>query len=118
MSQCSSATGVSDSTVPRFPPTGGAAPNRSKGGFGAGGGGEAGLAAAAQGGPGVKSRGLSVAGGGKEGTGVTRAGARGYVSRRISSDGLAAAAARVAAGDAVFSPRLAGFVLDAFREGA
>jgi DNA-binding NarL/FixJ family response regulator len=45
---------------------------------------------------------------------VIRAGARGYVTKTISPDELAAAIRRVADGDAVFSPRLAGFVLDAF----
>jgi DNA-binding NarL/FixJ family response regulator len=45
---------------------------------------------------------------------VIRAGARGYVTKTISSDDLASAIARVRDGDAVFSPRLAGFVLDAF----
>ena len=45
---------------------------------------------------------------------VIRAGARGYVTKAISADELLAAIERVAAGDAVFSPRLAGFVLDAF----
>lgn len=45
---------------------------------------------------------------------VIRAGARGYVTKTISSDELASAIARVRDGDAVFSPRLAGFVLDAF----
>ncbi|MGQ0832288.1 MAG: response regulator [Microthrixaceae bacterium] len=45
---------------------------------------------------------------------VIRAGARGYVTKTISSDDLAVAVARVRDGDAVFSPRLAGFVLDAF----
>jgi DNA-binding NarL/FixJ family response regulator len=45
---------------------------------------------------------------------VIRAGARGYVTKTISGDDLAAAIVRVAGGDAVFSPRLAGFVLDAF----
>lgn len=45
---------------------------------------------------------------------VIRAGARGYVTKGVSAAELADAAARVAAGDAVFSPRLAGFVLDAF----
>jgi DNA-binding NarL/FixJ family response regulator len=45
---------------------------------------------------------------------VIRAGARGYVTKTISSDDLAAALLRVRDGDAVFSPRLAGFVLDAF----
>ena len=48
--------------------------------------------------------------------GVVRAGARGYVTKTISGPDLAAAVRRVADGDAVFSPRLAGFVLDAFAE--
>ena len=43
-----------------------------------------------------------------------RAGARGYVTKSISGPELADAVVRVAGGDAVFSPRLAGFVLDAF----
>jgi len=43
-----------------------------------------------------------------------RAGARGYVTKSISGPELADAVRRVASGDAVFSPRLAGFVLDAF----
>jgi DNA-binding NarL/FixJ family response regulator len=45
---------------------------------------------------------------------IIRAGARGYVTKNITGDELVAAIARVAGGDAVFSPRLAGFVLDAF----
>ena len=45
---------------------------------------------------------------------VIRAGARGYVTKTISTAELADAIQRVAAGDAVFSHRLAGFVLDAF----
>ncbi|MBO0785909.1 MAG: response regulator transcription factor, partial [Actinobacteria bacterium] len=45
---------------------------------------------------------------------VIRAGARGYVTKTISPAELVSAIRRVAAGDAVFSPRLAGFVLDAF----
>ena len=45
---------------------------------------------------------------------VIRAGARGYVTKSISPAELADAVRRVADGDAVFSPRLAGFVLDAF----
>ncbi len=45
---------------------------------------------------------------------VIRAGARGYVTKAISGPDLVAAISRVADGDAVFSPRLAGFVLDAF----
>lgn len=45
---------------------------------------------------------------------VIRAGARGYVTKSITGGELADAIERVAQGDAVFSPRLAGFVLDAF----
>jgi DNA-binding NarL/FixJ family response regulator len=45
---------------------------------------------------------------------VIRAGARGYVTKTISGADLVQAVRRVAEGDAVFSPRLAGFVLDAF----
>jgi DNA-binding NarL/FixJ family response regulator len=45
---------------------------------------------------------------------VIRAGARGYVTKSISGQDLADAVRRVHGGDAVFSPRLAGFVLDAF----
>ena len=45
---------------------------------------------------------------------VIRSGARGYVTKTISGADLVDAVRRVAAGDAVFSPRLAGFVLDAF----
>jgi len=45
---------------------------------------------------------------------IIRAGARGYVTKTISGEELAEAVRRVAQGDAVFSPRLAGFVLDAF----
>lgn len=45
---------------------------------------------------------------------VIRAGARGYVTKAISGPDLSDAVVRVAQGDAAFSPRLAGFVLDAF----
>jgi DNA-binding NarL/FixJ family response regulator len=45
---------------------------------------------------------------------IIRAGARGYVTKTISGPELADAVRRIAEGDAVFSPRLAGFVLDAF----
>ena len=57
---------------------------------------------------------LSVSDAAEDVIAVIRAGARGYVTKAISSDELVAAIERVAAGDAVFSPRLAGFVLDAF----
>jgi DNA-binding NarL/FixJ family response regulator len=48
---------------------------------------------------------------------IIRAGARGYVTKTISGAELGDAIRRVAGGDAVFSPRLAGFVLDAFAAG-
>jgi DNA-binding NarL/FixJ family response regulator len=57
---------------------------------------------------------LSVSDAAEDVIAVIRAGARGYVTKTISSDDLATAIARVHEGDAVFSPRLAGFVLDAF----
>lgn len=57
---------------------------------------------------------LSVSDAAEDVIGLIRAGARGYVTKTISPDDLAAAIHRVADGDAVFSPRLAGFVLDAF----
>jgi len=57
---------------------------------------------------------LSVSDAAEDVIGVIRAGARGYVTKSISGEELAAAIARVRDGDAVFSPRLAGFVLDAF----
>jgi DNA-binding NarL/FixJ family response regulator len=82
------------------------------------GGGEAVIAAVAPERPGVKFLALSVSDAAEDVIGVIRAGARGYVTKTISRDELADAVARVAEGDAVFSPRLAGFVLDAFREGA
>ncbi len=47
---------------------------------------------------------------------LIRAGARGYVTKTISGPQLVEAIGRVAGGDAVFSPRLAGFVLDAFAQ--
>jgi DNA-binding NarL/FixJ family response regulator len=57
---------------------------------------------------------LSVSDAAEDVIAVIRAGARGYVTKSISGAELADAIARVADGDAVFSPRLAGFVLDAF----
>ena len=57
---------------------------------------------------------LSVSDAAEDVIGVIRAGARGYVTKTISGDELTDAIHRVADGDAVFSPRLAGFVLDAF----
>ena len=61
---------------------------------------------------------LSVSDASDDVVGVIRAGARGYVTKAISTADLAQAVRRVAAGDAAFSPRLAGFVLDAFGAGA
>ncbi len=61
---------------------------------------------------------LSVSDAAEDVIAVIRAGARGYVTKTISGTELAAAVLRVAEGDAVFSPRLAGFVLDAFGAGA
>jgi DNA-binding NarL/FixJ family response regulator len=81
------------------------------------GGGEAVIAAIAPERPGVKFLALSVSDAAEDVIGVIRAGARGYVTKTISSNELADAIDRVAEGDAVFSPRLAGFVLDAFRAG-
>ena len=57
---------------------------------------------------------LSVSDAAEDVIGIIRAGARGYVTKNISGPELVDALARVAGGDAVFSPRLAGFVLDAF----
>jgi DNA-binding NarL/FixJ family response regulator len=57
---------------------------------------------------------LSVSDAAEDVVAVIRAGARGYVTKAISGADLSDAARRVAGGDAVFSPRLAGFVLDAF----
>jgi DNA-binding NarL/FixJ family response regulator len=61
---------------------------------------------------------LSVSDAAEDVVAVIRAGARGYVTKNISGPELSAAVVRVAGGDAVFSPRLAGFVLDAFGTGA
>jgi DNA-binding NarL/FixJ family response regulator len=57
---------------------------------------------------------LSVSDAAEDVIAVIRAGARGYVTKTISGPDLRAAVQRVADGDVVFSPRLAGFVLDAF----
>jgi len=67
--------------------------------------------------PGVRFLALSVSDAPEDVIAVIRAGARGYVTKTISADELATAVERVASGDAVFSPKLAGFVLDAFRSG-
>lgn len=57
---------------------------------------------------------LSVSDAAEDVIGLIRAGARGYVTKSISADELVAAVRRIHDGDVVFSPRLAGFVLDAF----
>jgi DNA-binding NarL/FixJ family response regulator len=57
---------------------------------------------------------LSVSDAAEDVIGTIRGGARGYVTKTITGPELVAAISRVADGDAVFSPRLAGFVLDAF----
>ena len=64
--------------------------------------------------PAVRFLALSVSDAAADVIGLVRAGARGYVTKSISADELVAAIRRVADGDAVFSPKLAGFVLDAF----
>ena len=64
--------------------------------------------------PGMRFLALSVSDAAEDVIAVIRAGARGYVTKTISGADLADAVRRVHGGDAVFSPRLAGFVLDAF----
>ena len=79
-----------------------------------GGGGRAVLEAVHQKLPEVKFLALSVSDAAEDVIAVIRAGARGYVTKSISPSDLAEAIKKVHEGDAVFSPRLAGFVLDAF----
>ncbi|MEI4272391.1 response regulator transcription factor [Klenkia sp. LSe6-5] len=67
--------------------------------------------------PDVRWLALSVSDAAEDVIAVIRAGARGYVTKTISGPDLRDAVVRVAGGDAVFSPRLAGFVLDAFSAG-
>ena len=64
--------------------------------------------------PEVRFLALSVSDAAEDVIGTIRAGARGYVTKTITGPELVDAVDRVAGGDAVFSPRLAGFVLDAF----
>lgn len=71
-----------------------------------------------EGGQPVRCLALSVSDAEQDVIAVIRAGARGYVTKSTTGEELAAALTRVADGDAVFSPRLAGFVLDAFRGNA
>lgn len=68
--------------------------------------------------PDVRFLALSVSDAAEDVIAVIRAGARGYVTKSIAPEDLARAIERVQAGDAVFSPRLAGFVLDAFASNA
>src|SRR5436305_9609001 len=83
-----------------------------------GGGGQAVVTALKPEHPGVRFLALSASDAPEDVIAVIRAGARGYVTKTISGPELVGAVRRVAAGDAVFSPRLAGFVLDAFAGGA
>ncbi len=79
-----------------------------------GGGGRAVIASVTRTHPHVRFLALSVSDAAEDVIAVIRAGARGYVTKAISGPELVEAVRRVAGGDAVFSPRLAGFVLDAF----
>jgi DNA-binding NarL/FixJ family response regulator len=79
-----------------------------------GGGGVAVITAVHETHPEVRFLALSVSDAAEDVIAVIRSGARGYVTKTISPTELVAAIRRVADGDAVFSPRLAGFVLDAF----
>jgi DNA-binding NarL/FixJ family response regulator len=67
--------------------------------------------------PDIRFLALSVSDAPEDVIAVIRAGARGYITKTISGPELLQAVSRVGAGDAVFSPRLAGFVLDAFATG-
>ena len=82
------------------------------------GGGGAEVVVACRDAPATRFLALSISDAADDVVGVIRAGARGYVTKAISTADLAQAVRRVAAGDAAFSPRLAGFVLDAFGAGA
>ena len=82
-----------------------------------GGGGQAVIESVKSSHPEVKFLALSASDAPEDVIAVIRAGARGYVTKTISTAELADAVRRVAAGDAVFSHRLAGFVLDAFASG-
>jgi DNA-binding NarL/FixJ family response regulator len=81
------------------------------------GGGQAVLAGVAAQVPDTRFLALSVSDQAEDVIAVIRAGAKGYVTKTISGPELAEAITRVSDGDVVFSPRLAGFVLDAFRDG-
>jgi len=79
-----------------------------------GGGGRAVIEAVLSTHPDVRFLAISVSDSPEDVIAVVRAGARGYVTKTVETDELVEAIAGVANGDAVFSPRLAGFVLDAF----
>ena len=79
-----------------------------------GGGGKAIIEAVLRDRPDITFLALSVSDSAEDVVAVIRAGARGYVTKTIEASELVDAIRRVRAGDAVFSPRLAGFVLDAF----
>ena len=81
------------------------------------GGGQAVIEALSRTHPDVRFLALSVSDAASDVIGLVRAGARGYVTKTISPEDLVEAVRRVAGGDAVFSPKLAGFVLDAFSGG-
>jgi DNA-binding NarL/FixJ family response regulator len=79
-----------------------------------GGGGKAVIEAVAETHPDIKFLALSVSDAAEDVISLIRAGARGYVTKTIGPDELVDAITRIDEGDAVFGPRLAGFVLDAF----
>jgi DNA-binding NarL/FixJ family response regulator len=79
-----------------------------------GGGGKAVIEGVSETHPDLKFLALSVSDAAEDVISLIRAGARGYVTKTIGPDELVEAIRRVDEGDAVFSPRLAGFVLDAF----
>jgi len=81
-----------------------------------GGGGQTVVAEIARAHPEVRFLALSASDAPEDVIAVIRAGARGYVTKTISGPDLIDAIRRVGEGDAVFSPRLAGFVLDAFAQ--
>jgi DNA-binding NarL/FixJ family response regulator len=81
-----------------------------------GGGGLAVIENVAETNPDVRFLALSVSDAAEDVIAMIRAGARGYVTKSITPEELIESISRVKAGDAVFSPRLAGFVLDAFAD--
>jgi DNA-binding NarL/FixJ family response regulator len=81
-----------------------------------GGGGRTVLESVASTHPDIRFLALSVSDSPEDVIAIVRAGARGYVTKTVETEELVAAIESVAGGDAVFSPRLAGFVLDAFAD--